>query len=245
MRAVIYARYSSDLQREASIEDQLSLCSARAEREGWTIVRSYTDRAASGADVMNRTGIKTLLADAKARQFDIVVSEALDRISRDQEDIAAIYKRLRHYDISVVTLAEGKVDELHIGLKGTMNALFLKDLASKIRRGQRGRILSGFSAGGLSYGYKVVRELDDEGNFIRGKRSVNDEEAAVVRRIFTEYASGKSPRRIAAELNADRIPSPVGAGGTHRQSTGTAVDATAYSRTSFTKVSSSITASEW
>jgi site-specific DNA recombinase len=210
MRAVIYARYSSDLQRDASIEDQLSLCSARAEREGWTIVRSYTDRAASGADVMNRTGIKTLLADAKARQFDIVLSEALDRVSRDQEDIAAIYKRLRHYDISVVTLAEGKVDELHIGLKGTMNALFLKDLASKIRRGQRGRIMSGFSAGGLSYGYKVVRELDDEGNFIRGKRSVNDEEAAVVRRIFTEYASGKSPRRIAAELNADRIPSPRG-----------------------------------
>jgi site-specific DNA recombinase len=66
---------------------------------------------------MNRTGIKTLLADAKARQFDIVVSEALDRISRDQEDIAAIYKRLRHYDISVITLAEGKVDELHIGLQ--------------------------------------------------------------------------------------------------------------------------------
>src|SRR5262245_28882070 len=91
-----------------------------------------------------------------------------------------------------------------------MNALFLKDLASKIRRGQRRRIMSGFSAGGLSYGYKVVRELDDEGNFIRGKRSVNDEEAAVVRRIFTEYASGKSPRRIAAELNADRIPSPRG-----------------------------------
>jgi hypothetical protein len=89
-----------------------------------------------------------------------------------------------------------------------MNALFLKDLAFKIRRGQRGRITSGFSAGGLSYGYEVVRELDSAGNVVRGKRSVKESEAAIVRRIFNEYATGKSPRRIAADLNADGIPSP-------------------------------------
>jgi DNA invertase Pin-like site-specific DNA recombinase len=194
MRAVIYARYSSDLQREASIEDQLSVCSERATREGWTVVGAYSDRAASGADILNRRGINTLLIDAKRGRFDVVVAEALDRISRDQEDVAAIYKRLRHNEIAIYTLAEGSVDELHIGLKGTMNALFLKDLASKIRRGQRGRITSGFSAGGLSYGYQVVRELDDAGNVARGKRSIKEPEAAVVRRIFTEYASGKSPQ---------------------------------------------------
>ena len=210
MRAVIYTRYSSDLQREASIEDQLSLCSDRAQREGWTIVGTYTDRALSGADIINRSGINALLADAKAGQFDIVVSEALDRISRDQEDIAGIYKRLRHSEVSIFTLAEGQVDELHIGLKGTMNALFLKDLASKIRRGQRGRIKSGFSAGGLSYGYQVVRELSEEGNLIRGKRCVKQEEAVVVLRIYTEYAGGKSPRKIAADLNGEGIPAPRG-----------------------------------
>ena len=210
MRAVIYARYSSDLQREASIEDQLSLCGDRAQREGWTIIGTYTDRAISGADITNRSGINALLADARAGRFDIVVSEALDRISRDQEDIAGIYKRLRHSEVSMFTLAEGQVDELHIGLKGTMNALFLKDLASKIRRGQRGRIKSGFSAGGLSYGYQVVRELSEEGNLIRGKRCVKQEEAAVVLRIYAEYAGGKSPRKIAADLNREGIPAPRG-----------------------------------
>jgi site-specific DNA recombinase len=210
MRAVIYARYSSDLQREASIEDQLSLCGDRAQREGWTIIGTYTDRAISGADVTNRSGINALLADARAGRFDIVVSEALDRISRDQEDIAGIYKRLRHSEVSMFTLAEGQVDELHIGLKGTMNALFLKDLASKIRRGQRGRIKSGFSAGGLSFGYQVVRELSEEGNLIRGKRCVKQEEAAVVLRIYAEYAGGKSPRKIAADLNGEGIPAPRG-----------------------------------
>ena len=210
MRAVIYARYSSDLQSESSIDDQLSVCRDRAEREGWTVVGSYTDRAASGANILNRPGMNALLADAKTRKFEIVVSEALDRISRDQEDVAAIYKRFQHHAISIFTLAEGKVDELHIGLKGTMNALFLKDLASKIRRGQRGRIISGFSAGGLSYGYQVVHELGSDGQPVYGKRSINEDEAAVIRRIFTEYARGKSPRRIAAELNTDGIPSPRG-----------------------------------
>ena len=91
-----------------------------------------------------------------------------------------------------------------------MNALFLKDLASKIRRGQRGRIKSGFSAGGLSYGYQVVRELSEEGNLIRGKRCVKQEEAAVVLRIYIEYAGGKSPRKIAADLNRKGIPAPRG-----------------------------------
>jgi site-specific DNA recombinase len=101
-----------------------------------------------------------------------VLSEALDRLSRDQEYVAAMYKRLCHCDVSIVTLAEGKIDELHIGFKGTMNALFLKDLASKIRRGQRGRIAAGFAAGGITYGYQVVRGFDPNGDLIRGARII-------------------------------------------------------------------------
>ena len=137
--------------------------------------------------------------------FSPVISEALDRLSRDLENIASIYKRLLHAEISIITLAEGEVSELHIGLKGTMNALFLKDLALKIRRGQRGRVTSGHSAGGLSYGYEVVREFDPEGNPIRGKRRINADQASIVRRIFTEYAGGKSPRMI-ARWNAGDVP---------------------------------------
>src|SRR4051812_35985406 len=93
-RAVIYARYSSDLQRAASIEDQLRLCRERIAREGWHLVATYTDRALSGADRL-RPGYQKLMEDARAEQFDVVVAEALDRLSRDQEDVAALYKRLR------------------------------------------------------------------------------------------------------------------------------------------------------
>jgi site-specific DNA recombinase len=59
--------------------------------------------------------------------------------------------------VDIVTLAEGDITHLHVGLKGTMNALFLKDLADKTRRGLRGRVELGKSGGGLCYGYKVTR----------------------------------------------------------------------------------------
>ncbi|MEF2071920.1 recombinase family protein [Consotaella aegiceratis] len=209
-RAALYARYSSDNQREASIEDQLRLCREHAEREGWQIVENYTDAAISGASMILRPGIKTLLADAQEGGFDVVLAEALDRLSRDQEDIAALFKRLRFAGVRIVTLSEGTVDELHVGLKGTMNALFLRDLAAKIRRGQSGRVINGYSAGGLSYGYRVVKRLDERGEPIRGLREVDEEQASVVLRIYQEFASGRSARTIAAGLNRDGIPSPFG-----------------------------------
>lgn len=127
-RVVLYARYSSDNQRDASIEDQLRQCREYADRQGWTVVDSYSDRAVSGASLI-RPGIQELLSDVSAGRFDMVLSEALDRISRDQEDVAAVFKRLRFAGASIVTLSEGEISELHVGLKGTMNALFLKDLA--------------------------------------------------------------------------------------------------------------------
>lgn len=128
----------------------------RAEREGWKIVDSYCDRSISGASLI-RPGIQALMADAQESRFDIVLSESLDRISRDQENIAGIYKRFTFADVRIVTLSEGGISELHICLKGTMRALYLKDLADKTRRGLRGCIEEGKSGGGNSYGYRFIR----------------------------------------------------------------------------------------
>ncbi len=166
-RAVAYARYSSDLQREASIEDQLRMCVEGATKQGWLVAGSYTDQATSGAS-LNRPGTRKLLQDAAAGKFEIILAESLDRLSRDQEDIAHIYKRMRFLGVRIVTLSEGEVNELHIGLKGTMGALALKDLADKSRRGLRGRVEAGMSGGGNSYGYDVVKKFDANGEPIRG-----------------------------------------------------------------------------
>ena len=126
-RAALYARYSSDQQRAASIDDQFRVCREHAERHGWTVAGGYRDAAASGASVILRPGLQALLEDARRGAFDVMVAVALDRVSRDQADVAALYKHLQLAGVMIVTLAEGEISELHVGLKGTMNALYLKD----------------------------------------------------------------------------------------------------------------------
>ncbi|RWR04250.1 recombinase family protein [Paenirhodobacter populi] len=209
MKVALYARYSSDNQRDASIADQLRMCRLHAEKEGWQIVEEYSDHAISGSSLL-RPGIQALIADATRGRFDLILSEAMDRLSRDQEDIAGIYKRMSYADVKIVTLSEGEITSLHVGLKGTMNALFLKDLADKTRRGQRGRVEAGKSGGGNAYGYDVVKQFAPNGEPIRGDRAINAHEADVVRRIFRDYAAGKSAKAIAVALNKEGIPAPTG-----------------------------------
>ncbi|MFB9948929.1 recombinase family protein [Rhizobium puerariae] len=209
-RVAIYARYSSDNQNEASIEDQFRICRDQAKREGWKVVGCYKDAAISGSTVILRPGIQMLLQDAQAGQFDIVLAEALDRISRDQADTANLFKHLKFAGVPIITLAEGEISELHVGLKGTMNALFLKDLADKTRRGLRGRVEDGKSGGGLCYGYKVVKQLDGKGELVRGDREIDERQAEVVRRILRDFAAGIGPRAIARTLNEEGIPGPDG-----------------------------------
>ena len=110
-----------------------------AARQGWMVVQEFTDHAISGATLL-RAGFQALMRDALNRRFDVVLAESLDRFSRDQEDTAGLFKRLTFAGVNIVTLAEGDITHLHIGFKGTMNALFLKDLAEKTHRGLRGRV---------------------------------------------------------------------------------------------------------
>ncbi len=180
-RAAIYARFSSDKQSERSIDDQVALCRAYCERNGLSVVGFYDDRAISGASTINRLGWHKLMRDARAGKFDVVVAEALDRISRDQEDLAGIYKRLRFMDIEIRTVQDGKAEEIHVGVKGLVGALYLKDLAQKTKRGQAGVVRDGRHNGGRSYGYGPIAGQN-------GRLKVIEHEAAIVRRIFEAYA---------------------------------------------------------
>jgi site-specific DNA recombinase len=103
-----------------------------------------------------------------------------------------------------VTVSEGGISDRHIGLNGAMNALYLKDLAEKTRRGLEGRVRAGRSGGGLCYGYDVVPGEE------RGGRTINQDEAEIVRRIFAEFAAGRSPKSVARRLNQDGVPGPRG-----------------------------------
>ena len=206
LRAVVYARYSTDLQREDSIEDQVEVCRRVIDRNGWSFATVYHDRAMSGSSRF-RPGYQQLLADAEQGRFDIVVCEALDRLGRKLSDIADLLDRLSFNGIKIHTVTTGEITALHIGMLGTMSQLFIADLREKTWRGQLGRARKGRIPGGRAFGYEVAT-VAENGMPEGGLRRINPEEATTVLRIFEEYAGGKSPRDIAKDLNAQGVPGP-------------------------------------
>jgi DNA invertase Pin-like site-specific DNA recombinase len=208
LRAVIYARYSTDMQRSASITDQIELCRRYVERQGWTLTGQYEDAAVSGASVLTRAGFQRLMRDAPSGTFDVVVTEAIDRLGRNLSDVARCFDQLSFHRVQIHAVNLGQVTQLHIGIMGTMAQIQLTDLGQKTKRGQLGRTRAGKSAGGLAYGYDVVPP--PPGSQEAGERRINPAQAEIVQRIFRDYAAGKAPRTIAADLNRYNIPGPGG-----------------------------------
>ena len=204
IRTALYARYSDEAQNDSSIEQQVRLLRDRAAAEGWTIVAEFEDRAFSGSNAF-RPGFQAMRDAAMAGKFDLLLSESVDRLSRDMEDMAGLYKRLRYRGVSIYTLLEGEVNDMTVAFKGGMASMFLKDLGRRVHRGLEQRVMGGESAGGWAYGYDIHRQWDAKGKRVGGSRVINEEQAAIVRRIFREYASGVSPRKIAHALNAEGI----------------------------------------
>ena len=209
MYVALYARHSTDKQSR-STRDQIARLREFCGQHGYIVVEAFIDEAKSGADMQNRRGIRRLLDRAKENLFSRVICEDLSRLSRDQGDIAWIYKRLSFIPIAIETITEGLISELHIGLKGTMNALYLKDLADKTHRGVVASVQKGGMPGGRLYGYDIVRQWDEDGEPVRGLRKVNEGEAAIIRQIFADYADGKPLKTICVDLTVQGIPAPKG-----------------------------------
>jgi site-specific DNA recombinase len=212
LRAALYARYSTDRQRETSIDDQLRAARARAEQEGWPIVAEHADPEISGSvPVALRRGGKALIADALAARFDVLIIEGLDRVVRDLGEQEQLVKRLEFRGIRIIGTGDG-YDSQARGRKvmrvarGLVNELYLDDLREKTHRGLAGQFDRGYHVGGVCYGYRSEDTPDG-----RGRRLVVDEEQAnTVRRIFREYGEGASARSIVHRLNAEGIASPRG-----------------------------------
>jgi hypothetical protein len=117
--------------------------------------------------------------------------------------LAGIHKRLTYRGIQIRAVHEGVVNTVLVGLRGLVGQLYREDGAAKVRRGMSGRVRSGLAGGGIQYGYAPVAGE-------RGKRTITESEAEVVRRIFSEYVAGRTPRQIAGDLNRDNIAPPRG-----------------------------------
>ncbi len=203
-RCAIYARYSSDLQSPTSIEDQVRLCQQYAERQGWTVVGTYRDAAISGA-TSERPDYRRLLQAALSTPpaFDVILVEGLDRLTREPGEAPRLHQRLQLRGVDIVGVSDGtdtsrKGASTHVAVRGLVNSLCREDLSDKTHRGLAGRVARGLTAGGRTYGYRVVE----------GRLEPDETQAAIVRRIWREYAEGRSQKQIAHRLNAEGVPFP-------------------------------------
>jgi site-specific DNA recombinase len=206
LTAALYARFSSDLQKDRSIDDQFRDLEKAAQRFDFKLDKRFyfSDRAQSATSLFDRPGLtRELLGASAKRQFDVVLVEATDRLSRSQADLFWLADRFRFDNVKIFTPA-GEVSEMRLTFDSHSNADMVKKLAIRVKRGHDGIAREGKIAGALSYGYDAV--LDKP-----GERTINAKEAAVVRRIFEQYASGKTPRQIVDGLAKDKVPSPSGA----------------------------------
>jgi site-specific DNA recombinase len=203
LRVALYARFSSDLQRDRSIEDQFTELERAVKRFGFKTDKRhyYADRSQSASTLFERTELTDLMGAAKRGEFDAVLVEATDRLSRRRADTFWLADRFEFYKVKLFT-PMGLVNDLQLTFEGHANEDFLKKLAMRVKRGHNSMTREGRFAGGRCYGY------DQEP--ATGKRTINEEQAKIVRRIFAEYANGISPRKICAGLERDGIPSLTG-----------------------------------
>lgn len=200
-RCAIYARYSSDRQNERSIEDQIGRCRTFADLQGWTIVQVYEDAAISGFTMANRPGFLAAIAAAETREYDVLLSEHIDRFARNAEHVLNIYNRFKDKGASLWTVTTGEVNGLHATFLGYMAEEYANNLGDKTKRGMESNARQGKATGSKTFGYKGA-----EG----GQITIVPEEAAVVRRIFGDCVAGDTARQIAAALNAEGVPGPRG-----------------------------------
>ena len=204
-RAALYARFSSDVQKDRSIADQFSDLEKAARRFGFTLDKRhyYSDRAQSGSSLFDRPGLtRNLIGDSAKHEFDIVLVEATDRLSRSQSDLFWLSDRFKFDNVKLFT-PNGEVTDMQLTFDGHSNADMIRKLAVRVKRGHDGIAREGLIPGRCAYGYDLVEHKP-------GVKVINRDQAKIVVRVFEEYVSGKSPRAIAADLMRDKIPSPSG-----------------------------------
>jgi site-specific DNA recombinase len=209
-RIAIYARYSSDQQRESSLEDQVRRATEFAARHGVVEPQLvFRDAARSGA-TLHRPEFKNLMGSVEDGQVDLVLTEDVSRLSRDMADAAQVYKRLQFREVILIGIADGldtrqQGAKVLFSMKAMAAELYLDDLRYKTRRGLEGRMMKGLATGGRLLGYRTTPVLDAKGQAVGASIHVHVEEADVVRRIFSAYAAGHSLLSITRRLNVDGV----------------------------------------
>lgn len=194
-----YARYSSEGQKCTSIIRQIEICEAEARRRGWQLVRVYKDAARSGVTLHGRPGLAALLADAAALGVEWVIVEQVDRLSRDEADLASVFKHLRRHGVTVLDCALGPIEGVKRGISGFMAQHVREQFLERSADGRARLVARGLFPHRPAYGYAKHPT-------IAGARTIHPARGAVVRVIYELYNSGSGTTTIARHLNERAEP---------------------------------------
>lgn len=204
MNVVIYARYSSTAQSEASIEGQLKECYAYCKRNNYTVVEEYIDRALTGK-TDKRPRFLRMIADSNKKHFQYVVVYQLDRFARNRYDSAVYKNKLKKNGVRVLSVHENLSDDpssilIESVLEG-MAEYYSAELAQKVTRGMDLNAEKCLSNGSVALGYKVGADKRFE---------IDPDTAPIVQYIYEEYANGKKIKEIIDYLNSKGYKTSTG-----------------------------------
>lgn len=195
MNAVIYARYSSHNQREESIDGQLRKCREFADKNGFTVIEEYCDRALTGK-TDERYEFQRMMKDSEKGHFQVLIMYTMDRFARNRYDSAVYKAKLRKNGIKLYYTEQSISDEpegiiLESVLEG-MAEYYSENLSRGVRRGLKENALKCMTTGSCPMGYIINKEK---------KFEIDPVTAPIVKEIFDLYANGKSMRQVVDVLN--------------------------------------------
>lgn len=210
----IYVRYSCDKQNETSLEDQIRRCTELAQHHGFSVSKDfiYTDAAISGMDKGDalREGYRRLREDWDAGKFAVLLVDEFSRLSRDAVEQAILQKRLEKSRCVRLITADG-IDtkdpdwQLRLGFQGLIAQQEIRKLSYRVDRGMVGQLERGYMIAAPAFGYRLHRELDGNKNHIGSRWVIYEENASIVRQVFSKREKGESMHQIAAWLNQEGV----------------------------------------
>jgi len=175
-RVAIYARYSSDLQKATSIEDQIAMAERYCARKGWEVVAHFSDGEMSGKNT-RRPDYQRMKAAAGRREFDIILVEAVDRLTRKVRDALGFHDLLSFHNIELVSVQEGVQNFMTVLMTGFGAQLFSEKISDHTKRGMQGAARRQ-QTHSKAFGYRK-RDSEDGPN-----REIDPQQAGIVTRIY-------------------------------------------------------------
>ena len=161
-RAVIYARYSSDQQREESIDAQVRACREYCQRKGYLVTKIYADEAKSGKSIAKREQYKKMLSDSQKNLFDVVVFHKIDRNSRNELDYYLTKNQLISsgikYEYAAQNIDTSPAGQMVEGILVAVAANYSRNLAEETKKGLKENALKAlFNGGRPPLGFEIKR----------------------------------------------------------------------------------------